>query len=775
MAKNSTKGKTTRGGGKGKNGKKSPRNGPAIRLTLDQKLDILGLFLVALALVTILSFVSSNQGDLTSAWLEFLRSTFGLGVVITPLILGAVGLWLLARSFERIPRPKAQQVVGFALTFLAALTTLSWMQPATESAPGLGGRIGDWFTRLISGAVGDFGGVIVLVAWWLLSVVFLFDVTPSEMAAWIGQKARSTRAGRTPGYTVNAPRKANGSGPTPPKVIGGAPDATTAPARADDTPRRAPVVEQPPPRSVPPGRPAPPAAAGPTPEDAEPTGPLFPRVIGGGQIWRLPNVEEVFAPGSDAAMSEDDIRYKVGVIEDTLHSFGVEGKVVEVNRGPAITQYGVEPGFVNSRAGKQMKVKVSKISALADDLALALAARSIRIEAPVPGRNIVGIEVPNGETSIVSLRDVIESDAFQRIPSPLRFALGQDVAGQPIAADLSMMPHLLIAGTTGSGKSVCVNAIICCLSAYNTPDDLKFLMIDPKRVELTLYNGIPHLLAPVVVDLERVIGVLKWVTTEMDSRYRRFSKAGTRNIAEFNARLAGAPDGGEEKMPYIVVVIDELADLMMLAPDETEKLICRLAQMARATGIHLIISTQRPSVDVVTGLIKANFPARISFAVASSIDSRVILDTTGAERLLGRGDMLFISPDSGAPQRVQGCFVSDAEVHNIVRYWKGMRGAETTLAERVPADALSMHQPLLFEDLDADSTGGEDTPVDDLLERAIDVVRLQRRASISLLQRRLRIGYTRAARLIDLMEDKGIVGPAEESSRWREVLVDAPR
>jgi S-DNA-T family DNA segregation ATPase FtsK/SpoIIIE len=783
MAKASTKGKSTKGAGKGKNSKKPPQSGPAIRLTLDQKLDILGLFLVALALVTILSFLSSNQGDLTGAWLQFLRDTFGLGVVIVPLILGAMGLWLLARSFERIPRPKAAQVVGFALTFLAALTTLSWIQPATESTPGLGGTLGDWFARLISGAVGDFGGVIVLVAWWLLGVVFLFDVTPSEMATWIGQKIEAARAVRTPGHTSNTSRKANGSGQaTTPRVIGGPPDATTLPARTNDMPRGALGVEQPAPaKSVPPAKSAAPASAAASPaasesppEGAEPTGPIFPRIIGGSQGWTLPNVTEVFAAGNEAAISNEDIRRKSQIIEETLHSFGVESRVIETNPGPVITQFGVEPGFI-SRGGKLTKVKVSKISSLADDLALALAAKSIRIEAPVPGRNIVGIEVPNEQTSLVTLRDVIESDAFQRVHSPLRFALGQEVAGQPIAADLGMMPHLLIAGTTGSGKSVCVNAIVCCLLAYNTPDDLKFLMVDPKRVELTLYNGIPHLLAPVVVDLERVIGVLKWVTNEMDTRYRRFSKAGARNIAEFNVRVAAAPDGGEEKMPYIMVVIDELADLMMLAPDETEKLICRLAQMARATGIHLIISTQRPSVDVVTGLIKANFPARISFAVASSIDSRVILDTTGAERLLGRGDMLFISPDSGAPQRVQGCFVSDAEVHNIVRYWKGMRGAETALAGHVPAEALPSHQPLLFDDLGEKDAAGENAPEDDLLGRAIEVVRLQRRASISLLQRRLRIGYTRAARLIDLMEEKGIVGPAEEGSRWREVLVDAPR
>jgi len=400
------------------------------------------------------------------------------------------------------------------------------------------------------------------------------------------------------------------------------------------------------------------------PEAEEPAGPLFPRIIGGSQTWQLPDIEGTFLTGNEAPMSEDDIRQKVQIIEGTLNSFGVEGKVVEVNSGPVITQFGVEPGFTQ-RGGKATKVKVSKISSLADDLALALAARSIRIEAPVPGRNIVGIEVPNAQITAVALRDVIESDAFQNMTAKLRIGLGQDVSGTPIAADLALMPHLLIAGTTGSGKSVCINAIIASLLAFNTPDELKLLMVDPKRVELTSYNGIPHLIAPVIVDLERVVGVLKWVTNEMDSRYKRFAQAGARNIIDFNSRLG--EEEADERMPYIVLLIDELADLMMMAPDETEKTICRLAQMARATGIHLIIATQRPSVDVVTGLIKANFPARISFAVASSTDSRVILDTTGAERLLGRGDMLFISPDSGAPMRAQGCFVSDGELRNLVQ------------------------------------------------------------------------------------------------------------
>ena len=340
------------------------------------------------------------------------------------------------------------------------------------------------------------------------------------------------------------------------------------------------------------------------------------------------------------------------------------------------------------------------------------------------------------------------------------------------------MPHLLIAGTTGSGKSVCVNAIISCLMAHFTPDELRLLMVDPKRVELTTYNGVPHLLAPVVVDLEKVTGALNWVTRAMDERYRMFARSGSRNIDDYNTKIEenNTKEGAakEPKMYYIVVVIDELADLMMLAPDETEKTICRLAQMARATGIHLIIATQRPSVDVVTGLIKANFPARIAFSVASSVDSRVILDTTGAERLLGRGDMLYVAPEVGSPQRLQGCFVSDREIHQLVRYWKGLRGVEALTP--VPglggiAATKPPHQSSFLPDIQSEIEQAQANGEDDLLQRAIEVVKLQRKASISLLQRQLRIGYTRAARLIDQMEEKGIVGPATEDSRWREVLV----
>ncbi|NTU75809.1 MAG: DNA translocase FtsK, partial [Anaerolineaceae bacterium] len=351
----------------------------------------------------------------------------------------------------------------------------------------------------------------------------------------------------------------------------------------------------------------------------------------GSITWQIPSVEAILDPASPASIQTSYDQERARVIETTLGSFGAPAHVVEVHRGPTVTQYGVEPDFIETRNGRT-RVRVSKIVSLADDLALALAAQRIRIQAPVPGRNYVGIEVPNSEISRVALREVMESDPFRKMGSSLKLALGKDVAGKSVVADLASMPHLLIAGTTGSGKSVCVNSVLSCLLLDNSPADLRLVLVDPKRVELTGYNGIPHLLAPVVVDAERVIGALQWMLREMDNRYKKFAKVGARNIKDYNGR-------NEEHLPYLVVVIDELADLMMLAPDETERSITRLAQLSRATGIHLILATQRPSVDVVTGLIKANFPARIAFAVASGVDSRVILDQPGAERLLGRGDM----------------------------------------------------------------------------------------------------------------------------------------
>lgn len=518
--------------------------------------------------------------------------------------------------------------------------------------------------------------------------------------------------------------------------------------------------------------------------------------------WRLPDARTLLNAGTDQEIDRGKLLKQAKLIEETLNAFDSPGRVVEVNTGPVITQFGVEPGYL-TRSGKQQRVKVGAIAALDKDLQLALGAKSIRMEAPVPGKGYVGIEVPNDEPALVSLRDVMDSPGFAKHKSPLAIALGQSVSGVPISADLASMPHVLIAGTTGSGKSVCVNAIIASILVHHTPEEVRFIMVDPKRVELTGYNGIPHLVAPVVVELERIVGVLKWVTREMDDRYRRFSEAGARNIENYNKHRDPVTT---DLMAYIVVIIDELADLMMLAPEETERTITRIAALARATGIHLVLATQRPSVDVVTGLIKANFPARIAFAVAGSVDSRVILDQPGAERLLGRGDMLYLSGDSPAPLRLQGVFVSDMEIQNVVRFWKmqavenpdvtrpavifsssnpspipegGMSRATAkqsgmwTDQGKHPTQAPSRNGDLFEEDYDEpeeDEDEGGDVD-DDLYERAVDLVRRLEKASVSLLQRRLRIGYTRAARLIDVMEERGVVGKAKDgSSKPRDVL-----
>jgi DNA segregation ATPase FtsK/SpoIIIE-like protein len=517
--------------------------------------------------------------------------------------------------------------------------------------------------------------------------------------------------------------------------------------------------------------------------------------------WKVPDYTTLLSTGAEQEFDREHLLKQARIIEDTLAGFSAPGRVVEVNTGPVVTQFGVEPDYINARGGKKQRVKVSAIAALDRDLQLALGARSIRVEAPVPGKGYVGVEVPNEEQSVVRLRDVMEDDSFKKVKSPLGIALGQSVSGKPLAADLSSMPHLLIAGTTGSGKSVCVNSIIISILTKNSPEQVRFIMVDPKRVELTGYNGIPHLVAPVVVELERIVGVLKWVTREMDERYKKFSQAGARNIVDFNKHL----DPGSDAMPYIVVIIDELADLMMLAPEETERTITRIAALARATGIHLVIATQRPSVDVVTGTIKANFPARIAFAVAGGVDSRVILDQPGAERLLGKGDMLYLSGDAPAPQRLQGVFVSDMEIDNVVGYWK-MQALDAQTGTNISTLTQPVIEPVKLKrgngnsddasafddsarqqslwnggadagdslDLGDGASAGDHEQEDELYDEAVELVRRLQKASVSLLQRRLRIGYTRAARLIDMMEARGVVGKAKEgSSKPRDVIPES--
>lgn len=441
-----------------------------------------------------------------------------------------------------------------------------------------------------------------------------------------------------------------------------------------------------------------------------------------------------------------EISEKVKQLEDTLSSFGVNGKVSHVSCGPAITRFEIQP---------ETGTKVSKIVNLSDDIALNLAASQVRIEAPIPGKAAVGIEVPNKEVAIVGFRDVLESPEFLENPSKVTVGLGMDIAGKVVVADLTKMPHLLVAGATGSGKSVCMNSIICSLLYKALPTELKLLIIDPKMVELTNFNGIPHLIAPVITDSKKAATALRWMVNEMENRYELFAAEGVKDITRFNNLKAQEdPDGQKPALPYIVILIDELADLMMVAPADVEDAICRLAQMARAAGIHLVVATQRPSVDVITGLIKANIPSRIAFAVSSQIDSRTILDMGGAEKLLGQGDMLFLPIGASKPIRVQGAYVSDKEVEKIVKFLK-VQGAPEY--ENVFEEKVSHKKQLELED--------------DLLPEATRILLENNQASISLLQRRLRIGYTRAARLIDIMEEKGIVG-GYEGSKPRAVLIN---
>ncbi len=467
--------------------------------------------------------------------------------------------------------------------------------------------------------------------------------------------------------------------------------------------------------------------------------------------WKLPPIE-ILDNTPEVEFSQADNMQKAKLIEEALSSYGVDGKVVQINVGPTVTQFGVEPGWdrklkevkekdkngdvqVKMEEVSRTRVKVDRITALANDLSLALAAPTIRIEAPVPGKSVVGIEVPNTTIGTVSMRSVVESNLFQKmlVKSRMAVALGKGAGGESVVGDLTKMPHLLIAGATGSGKTVCMHTIICCLLLHNTPGDLRFIMIDPKRVEMTSYNSLPHLATPVIVETNRALLSLRWLAQEMDKRYQVMAAARARNIETYNKARPN------EKLPYIVLVVDELADLMMTAGDEVEHTLCRLAQLARAVGIHLIVATQRPSVDVVTGLIKANFPTRISFAVTSLVDSRTILDTGGAEKLLGRGDMLYLPTEASKPKRLQGCFLSDPEIERLVYFWNNQK--------KETASQLRM------EDLVAEEADKlEKPPEDPLLTQARKLMEEHEHISASFLQRHLRIGYPRAARLMEQLE-----------------------
>lgn len=712
-------------------------------LSPERKLDVVGAIMSVVGILILLILFSAQRSALTGNMIRLLGQILGWGIYVLPITLIGMGTWLILRRIEKLPPLSMERATGIVLFFLWLLTTMHSIIASPEMAGQAaidgagGGYIGSLFERFLFNSFGAGGALVALLAWLLITVTMIFDISVQDLFRWFNplfEKVREIlntpiRQTGEPISSENAEVASNGYTPLhrpEPVVTGSAPIMPVTTVKLAET-----IIN-----------------------------------------WQLPDVKSILDKGSAPSINDEFIEQRARVIEETLASFGAPVQVVITNRGPTITQFGVEPLFVETRVGRT-KVRVNKIASLADDLALALAAPRIRIQAPVPGHSYVGIEVPNDEMTLVALRDIVESEPFQRNKHALRFGLGRDVTGHPILATLENMPHMLIAGTTGSGKSVCVNAILTCFLLNNTPDELRLILIDPKRVELTGYNGVPHLLSPVVVEIDRVIGALQWMTREMDKRYHMFAQVGARNITDYNARMKLQ---GTKKLPFLVVVIDELADLMMIAPGETEQTITRLAQLARATGIHMILATQRPSVDVVTGLIKANFPARIAFAVASNTDSRVILDQPGAERLLGRGDMLFQAPDAPSAVRLQGVFVSDHEIQNLVEFWRAQLGGASPYAASsssvpggIPESGVPLKQTAMFDEMNL-----EESNADPLLPEAIDLVRREGRASVSMLQRRMRIGYTRAARIVDMMEDKGIVGPPEGTTQVRSILDYGP-
>lgn len=775
--------------------------------------EVGGALLALLAVFTLLSLLTANRGQLTGGWVDFLRSLFGWGAWGVPLVLGIWGLWMVIRAIDQMPNLPWQRPAGLAFLFVASITAISLLvDPELRSQMAqrgdAGGLVGRFLADALQQSVGAAGAWAFVTFFMVTGAFLLFDQWLLE--AWRSLQEWSARreVDRTPAALPGRPVTPLPGGDLPWWKRLFAPSAP--PEQSFAPPEEATLVRPTPLRPASSEASAQDRNLASKPAAARQSGPNLPltkpigegelrppRIVGGAQEWKLPALDAVLNNYDRITDDDNHIRMQGRLIQETLALFGVPADFEGAYKGPAVTQYLIKPGYVERKVGNEVqrvKVKVAKIAALANDLALALAAPSVRVEAPIPGTNYVGIEVPNQASNVVGLKELMESEAFAEKKRILPIALGEDVKGQPIITDLTRMPHLLIAGATGSGKSVCINSIIACLLLTHTPDTLRLLMIDPKMVELSVYNGIPHLLSPVVTDVDKAAGVLFWAVKEMERRYALFSKANARDLVRYNAYLE---KNGEKPLPYIVVIVDEMADLMMAAPEEVEKHICRLAQMARAVGIHLIIATQRPSVDVITGLIKANFPARIAFAVSSQTDSRVILDIPGAERLLGRGDMLFMAPDASKLERIQGAMVTDEEIGRLVNYWRRIRTLEgATLqsldlseasglreatspspasepapprpAASTPADVQTrLDQPSLFEQIEQLRAV---EARDELFDLAVAIVREHGRGSVNLLQRKLRIGYTRAARLIEQLHEAGVLGPDLGGARGREYL-----
>jgi S-DNA-T family DNA segregation ATPase FtsK/SpoIIIE len=713
-------------------------------LTKRQAREITGVLLILIALLGLLALASSS-GSILIGIHEWLVATFDRAWFVpvgAALALGAYLLW------PKAPRPRPVDIVSGAVAVVALVGIFGLVAH--------GGSAGEAIDRAVIQVVGRWGAWALLIALLVIGLIVTVHFSPGAMLATVvasGQAAYAERLRLQNLVSPPAIGKGKALKPEPPTsdelAMSAASFATPHPALEPVKPWE---IEEPvKPQAA---KAANGVEAGASDDEAAPPPAL--RVVAELEDdlpeidWKLPSIALLDTVTVRRERMADEIKRNVKIIETTLATFGVECKVVGVNSGPAVTQYEIQPG---------PGVQVKRITALQNDLSLALAAAPLRIEAPIPGKSAVGIEVPNKAASLVTIREVLETAAFREGTHALALGLGNDVSGQSIVSDLTRMPHLLIAGATGQGKSVCINALITSLLFQVTPEHMRLLLIDPKRVELTGYNGLPHLALPVLVESHEAAAALRWAVAEMDRRYKMFSAEGVRNIAAYNEK---AKQRLARELPYIVIVIDELADLMMVAAGEIEELICRIAQLARAVGIHLIIATQRPSTDIITGLIKANIPSRIAFAVGSQVDSRVILDTGGAEKLLGRGDMLYQPVDAGKPTRIQGAFVSDPEVVAVVNFWKA-QGGPRYMEEILEAGANSEWE------------GGQisERKLDPLFARSARAVAAEGSASVSLVQRKFNVGYSRAGRIVDQLAEHRVVG-SYQGSKSREVLMTLP-
>jgi DNA segregation ATPase FtsK/SpoIIIE, S-DNA-T family len=715
-------------------------------LTQRQGREITGVLLILIALLALLA-LASNAGSILTGLRDWLTTTFDRAWFVpvgSALGLGAYLLW------PKAPRPRPVDIVSGAVAVIALVGIFGLL--------GHGGSVGNGIDGSVIQVFGPLGAWAVLVALLAIGLIVTVHFSPGALLATLVTTGQAAYAERQRLQNLVSP-----PAPAPAKSKESKPESATRDELAKSAASFAaphPVLEPPKPWELEedPAEPAKKPASHVEKERSgeEPVPSPALRVVAELEDdlpeidWKLPSITLLDTVTAKRAQMADEIKRNVKIIESTLETFGVACKVVGVNPGPAVTQYELQPG-----AGVQVK----RITALQNDLSLALAASPLRIEAPIPGKAAVGIEVPNKSAALVTIREVLETAAFREGTNKLALGLGNDVSGQSIIADLTRMPHLLIAGATGQGKSVCINALITSLLFQVTPEHMRLLLIDPKRVELTGYNGLPHLALPVLVESHQAAAALRWAVAEMDRRYKMFSAEGVRNIAAYNDK---ATQRLARQLPYIVIVIDELADLMMVAAGEIEELICRIAQLARAVGIHLIIATQRPSTDIITGLIKANIPSRIAFAVGSQVDSRVILDSGGAEKLLGRGDMLYQPVDAGKPTRIQGAFVSDREVEGVVKFWKAQGGPHYM-------------EEILEQGAGTEWERGETTErkLDPLFARSARAVAAEGSASVSLVQRKFNVGYSRAGRIVDQLAEHYVVG-SYQGSKSREVLMTLP-